>query len=176
MEKIISVRPLTNDYIDTYIEVGHKAYTQHYLHLWKNSDPTPYFEKSFTKPVLERDMDNFNVGLYIIYHKDLPVGILKLIYNAALHPYTDNAALLLQKIYILNEFSGVGIGKKVMDYVLNHAEKRNKKIVWLQSMAIGPALRFYLRNEFEIFKKCSHPSLQVLKSEREMLVLVKHLD
>ena len=175
MKNIIHFEPLTPQTYQDYIEVGTMAYDQHYLHLWPNRDSTPYISASFTMKVLEKEALNKNTLLYVIKLNGAAVGILKFTLNAILDLYTEEEALYIDKIYIQNEYSGIGIGKKALRFVLLRAEEIGKKIVWLDSMQKGPALNFYLKNGFEIYGKSEIQLPTVLEAEKHMYIMVQRL-
>ncbi|QCX00815.1 GNAT family N-acetyltransferase [Aggregatimonas sangjinii] len=173
MKEIVHFEPLTASRFHTYIEVGKKAYAQHYLHLWHKSNAAPYLMDSFTKAVLEREDTDANTALFIINYNRKAVGILKFTVNCELHPFSDKEALYLDKIYIQNEYTGKGIGKKVLQFTMLRAKEYQKKVLWLDTMQNGPALQFYFKNGFEIHsEKLLHFS-GVLDEERPMFVLTK---
>jgi len=173
MKNVLHFEPITPNTYDDYINVGTRAYQQHYLHLWPNGNSSPYIESSFTRSVLEREEDDKNTILYRILSNKKAVGVLKITLSAALIPYTEKEALCIDKIYILKEHSGKGIGKKVLQFVLLRAQEMYKKVVWLDTMQKGPALDFYIKNGFEIHSKRMVTFPDVREDERLMWVMVK---
>jgi len=173
MKNIVHFEPITPENYPSYIEVGTKAYNQHYLHLWPDGNSNPYIESSFTKKVLEKEERDSNTILYRILNNQKAVGVLKITLDSAIDSFSKEEALCVDKIYILNERSGMGIGKKVLQFALLRAKELNKKIVWLDTMQKGPALDFYLKNGFEIHTESKVTLPTVIEKERLMWVLVK---
>lgn len=171
----VEILPLTEQLFKNYIEVGTIAYNQHYLHLWKNKNSTPYIKSSFTGRVLEREMQDANTELFVIKNENTSIGILKLDLDASLNSYRKKEALLLDKIYLLKEHSGKGVGKKVLDFTEIRARQLAKKSLWLDTMQSGPALKFYLKNGFNIHGETKLRFLEALEVERPMYILVKKL-
>ena len=169
----LHITPLSEREFDTYIEVGTNAYNQHYRHLWKDLDTTPYLENSFTKEVLQMALSDLNSELFLLYYEGIAVGILKIIKDSPAFPYSPKEALLLDKIYILDTYSGQGLGALVLDFVIARACDLNKKVVWLESMQNSPALHFYTKNGFEIYKESTHPFPAVFEDQRPMFILYK---
>lgn len=164
----VSIVPMTPVTIPIYIEVGIRAYDQHYLHLWKNEDSSPYINSSFTKKVLKNELRDSNNAHYIVFLKGVPVGILKLIINCACPGYSGTEALLAQKIYILNEYSGKGIGRATLNFIKLQALNYSKKVIWLDTMKKGPAYFFYLKNGFRIIGTIQLALPMAIESERDM--------
>ena len=171
----VKIDLLSKDTFSTYIEVGTRSYNQHYLHLWENRDSTPYITSSFTPEVLAKEMKNTNTALFVIRKGSTPVGILKIVKSCALEHLPSESTMLLEKIYILKEYSGKGIGKKVLNFVEDYARQLRKKIIWLDTMKHGPALPFYLNNGFQILKERQLGFKQVLDEERPMYILIRRV-
>ncbi|MFS4494516.1 GNAT family N-acetyltransferase [Maribacter sp. 2308TA10-17] len=173
MKHIVHFEPITPEVYDSYIEVGIVAYNQHYLHLWPNENSAPYIESSFTKEVLEKEEVDPNTILYRILRNKKAIGVLKITLDAPLANFSKDEALYIDKIYILNEYSGKGVGKKVLQFAMLRAKKMKKKIVWLDTMQKGPALDFYLKNGFEIHSESKVTLPNILEDEKLMWVMIK---
>jgi GNAT superfamily N-acetyltransferase len=171
----ISIEPLVESQYSTYIEVGTMAYRQHYLHLWKDQNPLPYIKISFTIEVLRNEALNGNTKLFLIYEGAFAIGILKINKDHALGNIPPNEVLLLDKMYILNEYSGRGVGRQVLDFVEKMARASNKKAITLNAMKHGPALDFYKKNGFEIFDEKRLEFASVRNDQRGMYVMFKTL-
>ncbi|MFK7812890.1 MAG: GNAT family N-acetyltransferase [Maribacter sp.] len=173
MKNIVHFEPITNETYDSYIEVGTKAYNQHYLHLWPDGNSFPYIESSFTITVLKKEESDLNTILYRILINKKAIGVLKITLDATLGSFSKKEALYIDKIYILNEHSGQGVGKKVLQFVMLRAQEMDKKIVWLDTMQKGPAKDFYLKNRFEIHSESKVLLPTVIQDESLMWVMVK---
>lgn len=175
MAVAIKIKSLTKEKIDEYIEVGKKSYLQHYKDFWVDGDPSPYINESFTNEVLEEELQDLNSELFIIYSDKFPVGILKIILDKSIGDYTEEESLLLQKIYLLKESSGKGIGSKVLNFVENFAKEQHKKMVWLDAMVKGKAIPFYQKNGYQIHstKKLHYKNYK--DEKREMYNMIKKL-
>lgn len=98
--------------MNTYISVGQKSYREHYLHLWKYEDPSPYISQNFTTSVVQRELSDPNCLHYLVKLEKVTVGIVKLVRDCALDELSPSEALNAEKIYLLKDFSGQGLGKK----------------------------------------------------------------
>ncbi|RDY60942.1 GNAT family N-acetyltransferase [Flagellimonas nanhaiensis] len=175
MNNTITLEVVTTSSMDSYIEVGKNSYVQHYLHLWENNDPTPYISSSFAIEVVEKDLSNPNMVHFLVKMEDEVVGIVKLIKDHPLDEFSEKEALLAQKIYLLQAYSGKGVGKKVLQLIEEFAQNLGKKIVWLDTMQKGSPINFYQKNGYTI-KRESTLSLPGAKpEERPMWVLTKVL-
>lgn len=175
MTDLIHFEPLTEKTYDTYIRVGTKAYNQYYLHLWPDGDSSPYILNSFTRAVLKKEDCDDNTQLFLIKKHKKYVGILKLVLDCAIDHYAKEEALYLDKIYIVKETSGQGVGTKTLQFVLLRAKERGKTVVWLAAMQKGPALNFYKKNGFDIHGKTKIKFQQAIEAEKPMYILKKKI-
>ena len=173
MRNIIHFEPLTPSKHQTYIDVGTRAYNQHYAHLWINENAEPYIKNNFSQEVLQKEENDDNTLLYLIALNKTVVGIFKIILNRAIANYSAKDTLYLDKIYILTAYSGKGIGQKVMQFIGLRAKEMDKKLIWLGSMQKSPALNFYLKNGFEIHSETKVPFAAVKEAESAMYILIK---
>ncbi|PIB27512.1 GNAT family N-acetyltransferase [Maribacter sp. 4G9] len=160
---------------DRYIHIGTMAYNQHYRHLWPNGDTTTYIQHSFTKQVLLNEELDINTHLFIIQLDATYVGILKVTLHKSILSFTESEAIYLDKIYILKEFSGLGIGARCIQFVEDMARKLSKRVLFLESMQKGRALGFYLANGFTIVANSTVPFENVIEEEKPMYLLKKDL-
>lgn len=137
--KLIAV---TTAELDLLIEVAHKTYREHYQYLWKDKGEH-YIETSYNKEAFQKEVQDKNVGLYLITHKKTTYGFLKLNFDATFVNYTAQEALELERIYLLKKETGKGIGKAVMKAVDTIANNLNKKVIWLKTMDSSGIDKFY---------------------------------
>lgn len=161
--------------LETYISVGIKSYREHYLHLWENEDPTPYISNSFTKAVVEQELADPNSFNYLIKVEDTVLGIVKLVRDCGVDELLPEETLKAEKIYLLKAHSGQGLGKKVLQWIENHAKSLNKKVVWLDTMQKGNPILFYQKNGYVVKRESEVILPRVKPSEKAMWILTKRL-
>lgn len=174
-ETEIDIVPLTPELFDAYIRTGIKSYRQHYLHLWENQDPGAYIDNSFNLGIVEQEYQDPKVSLFLICSNKSPVGVLKLILNMTLELPDQIDCLFLERIYLLAEYSGAGIGTRVLQFTEAIAHDHKIKAICLETMQKGPALKFYQKNGYKIWssKNLEYPGL--VEAERPMYILGKLL-
>jgi len=171
----IYLEDLTPETFNDYCDIGKQAYSEHYLHLWPNRDPTPYFVNSFTFEVLENELKNPNSRLYIIRKNTFGIGILKLVIDKGIQNHPPEISMLLEKIYVLNKHTGKGSGLEILKIVETYAKSLGKTILWLDAMKKGRAFSFYTQHGFSIVQEKELPFKESLPEERGMYVLIKEL-
>nr|WP_321411569.1 GNAT family N-acetyltransferase [uncultured Allomuricauda sp.] len=175
LDNTITLVPVTHDNLETYLTIGVQSYCENYLHLWENEDPTPYISNGFTSEVVERELLNPNTLNFLINLEDETVGILKLVKDCGIDEIPNTHALKAEKIYLLKEHSGKGIGRQVLQFIEKTAKALNKKVIWLDAMQKGKPVVFYQKNGF-IIKRESEVTLPHVKpKEKPMYILTKKL-
>nr|WP_297786062.1 GNAT family N-acetyltransferase [uncultured Allomuricauda sp.] len=171
----VGLEPTNVTNLDTYLAVGVKSYCEHYLHLWENNDPTPYISHGLTKEVVELELSDTNALNYIVNLNEEPIGILKLVINCGIDDISDSDALKAEKIYLLKEHAGKGIGKQLLQFIEETARKLNKKVIWLDAMQKGNPVHFYQKNGYVIKRESEVILPHVKPSEKAMWILTKNL-
>ncbi len=148
MDSEIIFRKCSENDIDSLAKISQQFYPEHYTHIWKNEDPSYYINLSFTEKAFAKDFKIKNIVYFLIEKNSKRLGLLKIRRDQEIQGYTKTEALQLEKIYLLKESIGLGIGKKGVDFTKNYAMKLNKKVIWLDVMTTSPALTFYQKNGF----------------------------
>ncbi|TLP80423.1 GNAT family N-acetyltransferase [Maribacter sp. ACAM166] len=160
---------------DTYIGIGTIAYNEHYRHLWPNGDTSTYIENSFTKKVLLKEELDQNTSLYLIRTNKSYAGILKITLDKAIDKHSKRNSLYIDKIYIQNKYTRLGIGRKTLEFVTTRAKELSKSVIYLEAMQKGLALPFYLSNDFTIIGNTKIPFKNAIEVEKPMYTLLKYI-
>ncbi len=170
----IEIKPSTASDSALLSKVALKAYNDHYLYLWDDGGDY-YVNANFTPQQFEKELSDPNALFYLIYKDEIAVGYLKLNIHKAFQDYNDQQALELERIYLAKSVTGQGVGSKVMDFVLNLAQEKNKSIIWLKSMGCSPSLNFYQQHGFKVVAEQQLP-FQMMKEEfRRILSLCREV-
>ena len=163
-------------------DVAIHAYTDHYLHLWKNNDADWYINKCFTIEVLTAELNDPNNVFYIVFENEKPLGFFKIVLSnplSIIDSRCDNIeifeenALYLERIYFIKEAVGKGLGEIAFNIALDTARRLNKKIIWLTAMDSSiKTIAAYKRMGFEI---CGTKELdfEQIKDEMRGMVIMK---
>ena len=164
--------------------VAIQAYSDHYLHLWKNNDADWYINKCFTIEVLTAELNDSDNIFYIVFDDEKPLGFFKIVLSNFLLPqgvrnekdgiFEENA-LYLERIYFIKEAVGKGLGEIAFQFILDKARRLNKKIIWLTAMASSmKPIAAYKRMGFEI---CGTKQLdfEQIKNEMRGMVIMKKM-
>ncbi|BAO76739.1 GNAT family N-acetyltransferase [Winogradskyella sp. PG-2] len=120
----------------------------HYIE--DKNDLLKYLNKNFSVSKTTQDINNPKQIFYIVYVNDLPVGYAKLILNAENESVVSQNNCRLERIFILNDFIPLKIGKQLLHFVEEEAKKLLLDTIWLTVyIKNSRAIRFYEKNEFK---------------------------
>ncbi len=158
MEELVEtiVRKVDQMEIPTLLKIGRTTFTESFGSLNTKSDFDQYMAANFN---LQKITDEFNhpeSHFYFACQEDRTVGYLKLNQGSAQTEDTLENALEIERIYVLSEFQGSGIGQLLFDKALEVARENDFERVWLGVWDKNTnAIRFYERNGFAKF--ATHP-------------------
>ncbi len=115
-------------------DIGIKSYIPHYAHMWNVGGLEWYLDRCFSDEFLQNELVDANVEYYIISIAEKNIGILKLVRYKPLPDSDIVNALYLEKLYFIEEWTGKGVGRKMMNFAFKRAEETNCECVWLVAM------------------------------------------
>jgi ribosomal protein S18 acetylase RimI-like enzyme len=125
--------------------LGRITFTETFGHLFveHRDDLSKYLEATFNVPKIEHSLGASENAYWLAFNNDLPVGFAKLKYPSPIGSIQQDDVAQLQKIYVLRDFIGKGIGKPLLHAVLGRAEVK-ASAVWLAVLRTNErAIRFY---------------------------------
>jgi ribosomal protein S18 acetylase RimI-like enzyme len=126
------------------------AYAGNFYHHWNENGLEWYLEKEFGDERLKADLSNRNVAYYFIEYRENPVGFVKISYNTEINNL-QNEAVELEKIYVLPEFKGKGLGKASLGEIVESLKKQGIKTLFLCVIDTNiNAIAFYKKLGFTI--------------------------
>lgn len=133
-------------------------------------DMEKYLREKFNEEQLLLELDNPDSVFYLATLNGDVVGYLKLNTGKAQTELKDKDGLEIERIYVLNNFIGKGIGKQLFNLTLAIARQKNSHFIWLGVWEKNErALTFYLKNGFVEFDK----HLFVLGDDHQTDILMK---
>ncbi|WP_163692998.1 GNAT family N-acetyltransferase [Muriicola jejuensis] len=172
----IFLEPVSGETAELYCRLGEQAYRDHYLHLWPRKDPSPYIHTSFTPRVVQSEMTEQDNLHFILRFGVDAIGIAKLILNRNPKGLEFPAPVYLEKIYLLKDHTGMGIGEQVILALHTLSRKRGMGYIYLATMQKGRALSFYLKMGYEILRKETLPFENAIPEEKGMFLLGRNLE
>lgn len=134
-------------------EVYVNAYVPVFADHWTENGMEFYLERESNTERLKSDVKDADYEYYFIQKNGKNIGFIKTKDKSSdLFPELDNCEL--EKIYILPEYSGMGIGKMALTEVIDRARLKGKKLLFLSVIDTNKnAVAFYKKLGFEFHSK-----------------------
>jgi ribosomal protein S18 acetylase RimI-like enzyme len=152
MNEEITIRKCTSDDLYALIEISVNTYRETFAVMNTEENMNDYLKRAFDYEKLKKELDDKNTDFYFIWLGERLAGYIKLNEAEAQTDIQDPNALELERIYILADFQGTGLGRCLMDKTLEETVRRGKEYVWLGVWEKNiKALAFYQKNGFTQF-------------------------
>jgi len=115
-----------------------------------------YMETVLSNEKLKTELLDVNTRFYLAYLNENLVGYFKLNLNEAQTEQFGNTSVEIERIYVLEEFQGLQIGKQMLFKIIEMAKQDLITFIWLGVWEKNTsAIRFYEQNGF--IKFGTHP-------------------
>lgn len=129
-------------------QLATQAYNDHFRYLWYD-EGISFVNATYSVEVLSHELIDSSTQHYLARWQQQPVGYLKLNLDAPFEEF--NNASELQRVYMIKEATGRGIGKQLVQQCFAVAQSLQKEIVWLKVMASSQdSIAFYQKIGFVI--------------------------
>ena len=113
-----------------------------------------YLENGFSIDKLTEEINNSDSAFYFAKNNNKVIGYLKINFGQSQTELQDEAALEIERIYVLKEFHGKKVGQLLYDKAIEIAKEKSRTYVWLGVWEENPrAIQFYKKNGFIEFDK-----------------------
>lgn len=113
-----------------------------------------YLDAQLSIEQLTVELKEADSEFYVALHKQEVIGYLKINFGVAQNELREKHSMEIERIYVLKEFYGSGIGQMLLDHAIQIGRVKNFEFVWLGVWEENPrAIRFYEKNGFETFDK-----------------------
>ena len=137
-------------------KIGKETFVIAFEHMNDPEDFKNYIDQAFSETQLQKEVQTEGSEFYFIYREDELVAYIKLNSGAAQTETLGDKALELERIYVLSDFQNQGLGKIIMQEVIQRSKKGDFEFMWLGVWQKNEsAIRFYKKLGFEIFG--THP-------------------
>ena len=153
MEKI-SIQKITTRNIDQLQKIGRQTFYETFSESNTEENMATYLDEGFSVAKLTSELNNENAEFYFALQNDNPIGYLKLNFGPSQTELQDDSGLEIERIYVLKEYYGQGIGQLLYEKAIAIAKNKNANYVWLGVWEENHrALSFYKKNGFTEFDK-----------------------
>ncbi|MCF9046396.1 GNAT family N-acetyltransferase [Acinetobacter nectaris] len=125
-------------------KVGRQSYIDHFSTIWTRQGVETFLNGSFSDEQLRHSLDDNNQFWFLYMQSpEKCIGIAKVHLNEY-EPNIKCEGAELEKIYFLREAVGQGYAKKFIQFILDFAEERDQKSMYLSVLKSNVrAQRFY---------------------------------
>ncbi len=135
-------------------ELARTTFKQSHGHSASESEINNYMSLNFLEAVFNEELSDPNNRYYLIYDDQKLVGYSKLILNTSTNSVAEQNIAKLERIYVLEEAHGLGLGKRLFDVNVKFARENNQSGIWLFTWIENHrAIRFYQKLGFQIVGK-----------------------
>lgn len=148
-----------------------KTFTETFGHDNSPEQLEAYFEEAYAEEVLTREVTSSESQVVFILVDDHIAGYRKVNWGAAQTEHKLEDAFEIQRIYVLKQYQGLGLGKRLFEDALEMAEQKGFTWAWLGVWEGNfKAQNFYAKYGFEKF---SEHSFQVSEDKVDVDWLLK---
>ncbi len=142
--------------VDQLVHLSKSTFIEAFEQYNNPEDFLAYLETAFSKEKIEEELLEKDAVFYFVENGVNTVGYFKLNENEAQNEFHEAGGMELERIYVVANAQGKGIGAQILKFIIALAEEREKEYLWLGVWEHNPnALRFYQRYGFEKFG--THP-------------------
>ena len=109
-----------------------------------------YTDAHFSEANFIKELSNPIFQYHILYYKEQIAGFSKVIFNFENKNIVDKNATKMERLYLLQEFYNLGLGKELLNFNTAIAKKHNQAgiwvFVWVENLK---AIAFYNKMEFK---------------------------
>ena len=140
----IHIRKVQESDINLLIEISLTTFCNSYEHLNDPADFKNYIEKAFNKKKILTEIQNPNSQFYFVFNADQLCAYYKLNFEDAQTEAKGSDYAEIERIYVKQNFKGIGIGRRIINDAISNAKSLNKTSIWLGVWDQNPsAIAFY---------------------------------
>ena len=146
---IKSIRKCNVQDLDSLCKISIETFYQTFADSNTEENMTAYLDSAYNKEKLYEELCNPDSSFFFIYVDESLAGYLKTNEYPSQTDINDIDSLELERIYILKEFQGAGLGQDLLEHTISIATEHGKKYIWLGVWEHNErAKHFYLKNGF----------------------------
>ena len=131
-------------------ELGSASFLIPHGHSAPKEDIENYVTKNFSEENFKKELETSGYEYYLIYYKENIAGFSKIIFNSPNENITAKKVTQMSRLYLLEEFYGLGLGKELFNFNVTLAKKNKQEGVWLAVWIENQrAITFYKKMGFK---------------------------
>lgn len=165
----VSIRPVQSNEIDLLQKIAVDTFAETFASANTKENMVLYLEQAFNLERLTHAHQHAQTHYYFAAQREEVIGYLKLNTGDAQTEDLFDHSMEIERIYILPESFGKGVGQLLMDHAINFARSGHIRTIWLGVWEQNPrAVRFYEKNGFTVFGE--HPYMMGKDEQIDLLM------
>ena len=140
----MEIRPLEKDELNLVQELAYRIWPSTYSEILSQEQMSYMLNWMYSIETLEKSTESDH-HFFAIFDGNQAVGFLDVELNCP-----EPNGMKLQKIYVLPEKQGLGLGKTLLNFAIDFGKKQGMRHLSLQVNRYNKAVEFYLHAGFEI--------------------------
>ena len=143
------IKKCTLQDLDDLCRISIETFYQTFADTNTTENMTAYLEAAYNAEKLYKELSNPDSSFFFLYVNERLAGYMKINEYPSQTDINDSDAIELERLYILKDFQGAGLGNDLMNHVISIANEGGKKYVWLGVWEHNErAKRFYNKHGF----------------------------
>ena len=150
----MKIRKINIDDLETLRNLSIQTFKETFEEVNTEEDMQKYLDENLSIEKLKTELENVNSEFYFAENNGEILGYLKLNFKDAQTEKLEENHFEIERIYVLKAFLGQKIGQILFNKAIEIGREKNLEYVWLGVWKENHrAIRFYEKNDFEIFGK-----------------------
>lgn len=156
MKRKVNYTPCKIRHLDQLVKISRQTFEEAFEKDNDSVDFKNYMDKAFATETLKEELSNTNTFFYFVTEGGTLVAYFKLNVGNAQSDVKLEDSMELERIYVLAEHQGSGLGEQILSKVKTLALQHHKTMLWLGVWEENKrAIQFYQRQGFHKFG--THP-------------------
>lgn len=152
----LQIRKANSGDLEPLLTMAKTAFLQAFTAGNKPENVAAYLSEAFTLPQFEKELNNPASTFFVAVLEGEIIAYTKVNLVPAQTDVHDPDSLEIARLYVLEDYLGSGIGKKLLETAIDFAQLHQKNYIWLGVWEHNArAIRFYEKNGLRFFG--SHP-------------------
>lgn len=155
---MLQIIPILQSEVDTLAHLGRATFRESFEDQNNPEDFNTYLDSAFAKALLSQELLNSHCHYFFVKDGDKIIGYLKFNTGEAQNELKEVNGIELERIYLVKNEQGKGIGKTLLDFAENYAKQLDKNYIWLGVWEHNlDAIRLYERVGYQKFDTHIYP-------------------
>lgn len=152
----VEIREVKIGEIPALVEMAQTAFVQAFTEGNKPENVSFYMNDAFTEKQFKKEFESEGSQFFVAIFEGKVIGYTKVNEVPSQTDIHDSESLEVARLYVLEDYLGIGLGKTLLNLAISQAKEKGKKYLWLGVWEKNVrAIRFYEKNGLKIFG--SHP-------------------